>query len=406
MAGLATLILALDWRSAVHRAFALFLALRATVNFGSAFGVASIARYDPYLGILLPFAALHFAIAYHRRMRRVHGSPWTLPLVWGYALLAVVALERHFEWLWGPVGVFGPFQFWMFALRMLVYAGIGLLLAWDATRSAPDAHQRSLLFVSLAFVLNPLFVSVGALTHLPDRGAVFLRTPSGVAWLALLPCAAALVLLIVAGRRSNERSFRRGTSAWAAAFALCGVASAATILLSGYDVSAPLYIAMDGVMTLAFPTLVSYALLKHRLFDIDLKLKRTIRGGTVASAFVAVFFVAQEAAEYVIATRTGSALVGIAGAAALVAGLKPLVRVAARISDAVMPGVEETPEYARARKLEVYAEAVDALLDDDRLTQKERAALARLRQRLDLPEEDAAQIEQRVRRARALPAPA
>lgn len=403
MTALATLILVLDARSPVHRAFAVFLGIRAVVNFGSAFGLSLIAGIDPYLGVLLPFVALHFAIVYHRRMRRSHGRAWTVPLLWGYGLLGVLALREHHQWLWGPIGVFGPFQFWMFAARMIVYAAIGLLLAWDATRSPADAHQRSLLVVSMGFVLNPLFVSVGALAHLFDeaRRFGFLATPSGVTWLAVLPCLAALVLLQIAGRRAAEPSFRRGTRVWGLAFLACAALAVLTVVVSGYSVSHPTYIVMDGAMTLAFPLLVAYALLKHRLFDIDLAIKWSIRRGTVASAFVGAFFLAQEGAEYVIASRTGSTLVGIAGAAALVAVVKPLGRLGARISDAAMPAVQETPEYERARKLEVYEEAVDSLLDDGKLSAKEEEALARMRRRLGLDEAEAREAERRVREARS-----
>ncbi|MBI4394017.1 MAG: hypothetical protein HY556_09520 [Euryarchaeota archaeon] len=85
-----------------------------------------------------------------------------------------------------------------------------------------------------------------------------------------------------------------------------------------------------------FVLLVSYGIVRTHLFDVDLKIKWTIKQSTVAAAFIAVFFIASEAAQAFFAGSLGP-YVGIVAAGALVFALAPLQRAADRVANAAMP---------------------------------------------------------------------
>lgn len=125
---------------------------------------------------------------------------------------------------------------------------------------------------------------------------------------------------------------------------------------------------------IAYVPLVAYGVLRVQLFDIDLRIKRTIKRGTVAAAFVATFFVVSEFADNYLSSHFGT-VIGVLGTGALMFFLDPLQRAAERLSDAAMPNTVDTPEYESFRKLQVYDSAVRAALEDGRISERQRRVL-------------------------------
>jgi hypothetical protein len=126
---------------------------------------------------------------------------------------------------------------------------------------------------------------------------------------------------------------------------------------------------------------IGYAILKAQVFDIDLKIKWGLRRGTVAGFLVGVFFVGSQLVENVTNAQFG--LVGgsvVAGLA--IFALRPVSRLVDRIADRAMPGVENTEEYVRFRKLQVYQTALDEMLLDGVLSAKDERVLAALGKQL------------------------
>ncbi|MBI4394014.1 MAG: hypothetical protein HY556_09505 [Euryarchaeota archaeon] len=150
--------------------------------------------------------------------------------------------------------------------------------------------------------------------------------------------------------------------------------------------------AMFEVVALLSFLVLGYAIVRHQLFDVDLKLKWTIKQSTVATAFIAVFFVVSEVAQSVFQSSLGS-IAGIIAAGALVFALAPLQRAADRVASAAMPGVKDTSEYLAYRKVEVYRATVEEILVDRAITEKERSILNRLRDKLELGDDVAKAIE-------------
>lgn len=120
--------------------------------------------------------------------------------------------------------------------------------------------------------------------------------------------------------------------------------------------------------------LVAYGVLRVQLFDVDLRIKRTLKRSTVAAAFVATFFVVSELAGEFLSGQLGTVL-GVLGTGALVFFLDPIQRAAERLSNAAMPNTQETPEYESYRKLQVYESAVQAALEDGHISKRQRRVL-------------------------------
>jgi hypothetical protein len=142
--------------------------------------------------------------------------------------------------------------------------------------------------------------------------------------------------------------------------------------------------------------LVAYGALRTQLFDIDLRIKRTLSGSIVASAYVAAFFLVSELATVYLSRWLGS-LLGLVCSSALVFFLDPIQRAAQRLADAAMPNTRATPQYEAYRKLQVYEAALRAALQEEGISDRERRMLDSLVQSLGIDEHAARQLEADLR---------
>ena len=142
---------------------------------------------------------------------------------------------------------------------------------------------------------------------------------------------------------------------------------------------------------LAIP-LIAYGILRTHLFDIDLRVRWTIKQSTLAAAVVAIMFVLSEGAERLLSTELGEGT-GLLAAALVGFALTPLQRFAERVATAAMPNTQNTLEYTAFRKVQVYEEAIAEAQLEGGISQKERALLVRLRDSLGISESDGAAIE-------------
>lgn len=137
--------------------------------------------------------------------------------------------------------------------------------------------------------------------------------------------------------------------------------------------------------------LISYGILKTHLFDIDLRIRLTIKQSTLAAVFFAVFYLVTEGADRFFASELGN-WIGLIASALLVFFLTPLQRFAERIASFAMPNTHNTPEYAAYRKLKVYEAAFEEALAGG-VSEKERALLNHLRESLEIGPSDADALE-------------
>jgi hypothetical protein len=152
-----------------------------------------------------------------------------------------------------------------------------------------------------------------------------------------------------------------------------------------------------GGTFLAVP-LIAYGILRAHLFDIDLRLRWTIKQSTLATVVVTLMFVLSEGADRYLSAELGD-FAGLIAAALVVFFLAPLQRLAEGVATVAMPNTKNTPEYAAHRKMQVYESAVSEALPDGNISDRERALLDTLRESLGISAADADALESELQLA-------
>lgn len=150
-----------------------------------------------------------------------------------------------------------------------------------------------------------------------------------------------------------------------------------------------------GVGTLIAVPLIAYGILRTHLFDIDLKVRWTIKQSTFAAAVVFITFVVSEGVEMLVAAELGDKW-GLVAAGIAVVLLKPLQALAERVVSLIMPNTNNTQTYRDTRKTEVYEAAYAEAVEEGGISDKERSLLNRLRDSLELTPNEASAIELKV----------
>lgn len=425
---LAAFIVLLDARSRLHRALGLLLFMVGAYRgiFAVTQSGDDVHRYwddlRPYFEIAIPFAALNFARLH--RLRYVLGSEAASPLrfaLFGWALVAgVVAAEAMYAAdhsfyqdpdAWGPFYSFEP-------LAQLTLAVVALVFVRDYTRSASTGARRSLLLAAVAFGTFPLYASA---TYLVDRGLLlvfywgspfvpsltdplfltrallYALTAATVAW-------AAIRLVRAPSAAGDAHDAARAPPT----LLVPGTLLLAALLFDTYtgyypEFGLPAWPPSRGArlaivrFSFAFfglflPGLLAYAVVRHRLFDIDVRLRWALDRGTLAGIFVGVFFVVAQLLQNKLNQDYGWALGGVA-AGLLLFALGPLERFASRVSGTVLPPAKPLETLTERERAAIYREQVELAWLDGRIERRERFLLDNLRKRLGLAAETASRLE-------------
>lgn len=157
------------------------------------------------------------------------------------------------------------------------------------------------------------------------------------------------------------------------------------------DATGPEYL-IYALGTLVAVPLIAYGILRTHLFDIDLRIRWTIKQSTLAAVFVTIVYLVSEGADRFLASELGN-WVGLIASAIVVFFLAPLQRFAERVASAAMPNTKNTPEYAAFRKMQVYEAAIIEAQQDGGISAKERNLLNLLRDSLEISPADAETME-------------
>jgi hypothetical protein len=149
--------------------------------------------------------------------------------------------------------------------------------------------------------------------------------------------------------------------------------------------------------TLLAVPLIAYGILKAKMFDIDLKIRWTIKQSTLAAFIVSIIFLISEGASTILSEELGN-IAGLCAAAVVIFFLTPLQRFADRIASTAMPNTSNTPQYVAYRKMQVYEEALIEAMEENGISAKERALLVRLRDSLGISPADAEAMENEISR--------
>lgn len=316
---------------------------------------------------------------------------WDHTLFWTYgfdsagATLASARPGIHYS-AYGPLVIFGSAQ-------TLAFGCLAFVLARDYVRDANASPRYSLFLIYAGFALNSLLDGTVRLAQLArslyvgetfpwDRGGWLFAIPPA---LTLVPVVASLFVLARYSLRTTDDTELRHlrTFAFVAPFP---VASGLFLTLGGaataYLATSSAYLALN-IWRFALPLLVSYALLRYNLFDLDMRVKWTIKHGTLVGIPISVFFVVSEAAEAFVESQAGP-IYGLAAAGTLALVFKRLETLSAQVASRLMPTTKPVMAMTALERMDLFQEQLDLARHDGEMSARERLRLDRLRERLGL----------------------
>ncbi|MGQ0536323.1 MAG: hypothetical protein ACT4PT_09645, partial [Methanobacteriota archaeon] len=247
-------------------------------------------------------------------------------------------------------------------LTVAAYAFVLVLLAHRAAFSANMSAREAgaCVLVSTALLLYPGVIA-GAVAD-PRRVPGF-----GLPWALVLATVCALWLMATRDRSGFPMTrAARNVALLAPAVFLVGMIYAAA---GGLGPASPGPIV--GIARIAGVLVLVYAILRHQLLGLDVKVKWTLKQSTVAATFIAVFFVVSESASTFFAGSVGPYL-GIAAAGLLVFAFAPLQHLAQRVADKAMPGVKAVGEMNSEERAAAYREMLRVAWRDGNVDKSER----------------------------------
>ncbi len=226
------------------------------------------------------------------------------------------------------------------------YLMVSLLFLWFPDGRPPTPRWRWVAWLAGAAVL--LAIIGGAFNPSPGAGHGYVSPlpsmPGAVANFALLASLLGLIIAAVTSVSALIVRFRRSTGDERLQMKWFVYAAMVTFVLTPtrtVEVHQPVLLFLGLLSTLVLPIAVGVAILKYRLFEIDVVIRKTVVFA-IAVAILTVVFVA--GAALVGAVVSGSDTAGRIGVAFAVGLLfEPARRVASRIADRVVFGGRATP---------------------------------------------------------------
>ena len=171
--------------------------------------------------------------------------------------------------------------------------------------------------------------------------------------------------------------------------------------VTGLIMKAPMFfIQLYGGATLVYIPIMIYGILKVQLLDIEIRLKSTIKNTVLGGAFIAFFYLISEGTNEFLSSQLGG-VVAFLVSILLTIFLSPLHRWAERVSSRLIHGDIDSPDYSASRGLQIYSAAVEEAMAYGAITKGQIALLDRLREGLQLSEDDATALEQGLNLNRA-----
>ena len=325
------------WLTDVNDSFGAFVALAIVMMFGYGTVGALLASRDRagVLGWLMLTLALGFVLT----------GITDEVLTYGYVTNpdASVPFLDFAAWLtnWLFIFVSTP----LLLLPLLYPTGRVQSSRW---RLLPRAVIVSSAIGVLATIVRPGLVDTDQARIMNPTGVEALRwltTPvlfiGGIALFVLAVVSVVSLFLRFRSASGDERQQIR----WLAYLAVLAILLLAGAVISGLATgSSPLndafFLALFAVVGIAFPVAIGFAILKYRLYDLDLVIKKTVLYATVAILLTAAFFV--------VASLVGGRVIEAdpqTVVALLILGFTvwPAVRLARRVADRIVYGRRATP---------------------------------------------------------------
>ena len=243
-------------------------------------------------------------------------------------------------------------------------------------KESDNRIRKQLSILLIGFIFSPIVEAVESIQYL-DRN-VF---SSPTWWLYYLPIFFIFIPFSLYIIIRSIKSFKAGSAYDKGLFWGIILAYIVGFLAIVFYDSMHFVLAMVG-FAFVRPICFTYSVLKYQLFDIDIIIKRSTKVFLIVSMIGLVFAGIQELIELVLPfSKIISALV-------VAAAFIPIEKLAGKITNTIFPWNETSDEYIRERRKEIYVAALEGAYYDAILTQDEEKMLAKLRNQLDIPEDE------------------
>jgi signal transduction histidine kinase len=358
---------------------------------------------DSYTTLITPIAALVYATLGVLVVRRAQNRiGWVLlgeglglailVLTSIYAILGVITYPGSVP----AAKVVGALSEWIFV--PLVFALPYLFLIFP-TGKLPSRRWRPIEWVVVGgtalalvgFLVTPRQVALPApgglaLTYSNPLAIRSLSTAASTLLLGTLPSISILtVLLLVAALVALVVRFRSGGPdlrqqiKWVAYAAVAfllfqGVLSLAPVICDCSDspVTNAAGIASGVIVLLGIPIAITIAVLRHRLYEIDVIINRTVVYGLLASAVTAVYVLVVVGIGSLVGYGVGNPVLTTGAAVAIALAFQPLRRQAQRVANRLVYGERATPYQV----LSEFADNIRVSMDLDAILNRMVAVLA------------------------------
>ncbi len=223
-------------------------------------------------------------------------------------------------------------------------------------------------------------------------------------YLAMVIMFVIIFVISLAGvKLANTKLAKEKALAFVCAFGLRDLAWATVYLAAatGWVEKAPILIDQLYVgPTLIYIPIMVYGILKLQMLDIEIRLKSTIKNSVLAGIFVVLFYLISEGANTFLSDQLGG-LIGFAASALLTLFLTPLHRWADRFSSKLVSADIDNADYPASRSLQIYSAAVEETLAYGEITKGHIALLDRLKDSLQVSQDDATRLELNLNFSRA-----
>jgi hypothetical protein len=172
-------------------------------------------------------------------------------------------------------------------------------------------------------------------------------------------------------------------------------------VITGWIEKAPLLLGQLYVgPTLIYIPIMVYGILKLQMLDIEIRLKSTLKNSFLAGTFVAMYYLVSESVDTLLTDQL-SGIIGIVVSGLLTLFLTPLHRWADGFASKLVGKDIDSPDYSASRSEQMYSAAVDETLSFGEVTRSHIALLDRLKESLQIAEQDAERIELELNFSRA-----
>lgn len=410
---LGILLLAVRLQSRINRAFATVMMFQGLSILLLALSHVAVAEADLHwqdvwlayrVHVLLALAAglTYFVLVYRYRTRS-----WGLRIAAAGVLLTGFVIQGAFlldhctvECTVNGETVYGPLGLVAYTTPLLT-ALLALYLVSGAVRKPDGPSESAMLIVASSFALwavidtgltsaqlAQLLMTGGTLA---DLGWPWGALPLVIKAVGLIPAVSALVWTAMACARAPRVSHRSRNTLIALGLALATPLLAVFVLPP--EQPAPVFTTfLYGLWRLAVPVAVVYALVRHRLFDIDIHMKKGIVRGTIVVLFLALFFSASKIAENYFSDNSSLLVGGVSAGLALLA-LSPMEKLGRKVADMLLPNATPTSDLPHEGRIAIFRDQARLIWSDGVMGRKERLVLDQLRERLGIPLEIAYEIE-------------